>query len=81
LSTSRAFRGADAFGIKHIADYLALAKRIANPAGFAAGLNERKERAAYYQSWDKVVADNDRLPNLLRRLSDLIWSEIPLDQR
>lgn len=96
---------------KHIADYLA--KRNANPASFAADLNERKERAAYYQSWtrerlehmgaeefseylsklwamriwgnkqyvvDKLIADNE-LPNLLKRLSDLIWSDLPLDQR
>ena len=96
---------------KHIADYLA--KRNANPAGFAADLNERKERAAYYQSWtrerlehmgaeefseylsklwamriwgnkqyvvDKLIADNG-LPNLLKRLSELIWSDLPLDQR
>jgi len=36
---------------KHIADYLA--KRNASPAGFAADLNERKERASYYQSWTR----------------------------
>ncbi len=34
---------------KHIADYLA--KRKANPTSFDADLKERKERAAYYQSW------------------------------
>jgi hypothetical protein len=96
---------------KHITDYLA--KRKANPAGFDADLEERKERAAYYQSWtperlqhmsaeefaeylsklwamriwgnkqyvvDKLIGDNG-LPNLLKHLSDLIWSNLPLDQR
>ena len=96
---------------KHIADYLAKLK--ANPAGFVTDLDERKERAAYYQSWtaerlqrmsaeefaeylsklwamriwgnkqyvaDKLISDNG-LSNLLQRLSDLIWSKLPLDQR
>ena len=96
---------------KHIADYLA--KRKANPAGFNADLEERKERTVYYQSWtpeqlqhmsaeefaeflsklwamifwgnkqyvvDKLIGDNG-LPNLLKHLSDLIWSDLRLDQR
>lgn len=96
---------------KHIVDYLA--KRKADPAGFDTGLKERKERAAYYQSWtverlqpmsaeelgeylsklwamsiwgnkqyvvDKLITDNG-LPNVLKRLSDLIWSESSLAQR
>lgn len=96
---------------RHIGDYLA--KRKTNPSGFDSDLNERKERAAYYQSWtperlqqmtaeefaqyisklwamriwgnkqyvaDKVISDNG-LPNLLQNLSDLIWSNLPLDER
>jgi hypothetical protein len=96
---------------KHIADYLA--KRKTNPAAFGRDLNERKERAAYYQSWtpeqlqqmsadefaeylsklwamriwgnkqyvaDKVISDNG-LPNLVEKLSDLVWSKLPLDER
>lgn len=95
----------------HITDYLA--KRKSDPIGFERDLNERKERAAYYQSWtperlqqmseeefvqylselwamriwgnkqyfaDKVISDNG-LPNLRQRLSDLVWSKVPLDGR
>ncbi len=96
---------------RHVKEYLA--KRKGNPSKFDTDLNERKERAAYYQSWtpERLKAMNadefteylsklwamriwgnkeyvanelmsyNGLPNLLKHLSDLIWSVEPLDLR
>lgn len=60
---------------RHVKEYLA--KRKGNPSKFDTDLNERKERAAYYQSWtpERLKAMNaDEFTEYLSKLWAMrIW--------